>query len=568
MLSRLRVKNYALIDEIDIEFSPGLNIITGETGAGKSILIGALGLCLGERATAEAVRSGSKNCFVEAIFQINPEANISGLLNELGVEPQDGELILRREVDANGRSRNFINDASVTARRLKEVGDLLVDLHGQHEHQALLRVETHVDILDSFGGLSDLARTVKQDYNGFVECREKLEHLLKSSREIEEKRELYEFQLNEIREAKVSPEETSELESKREILENMESLTESIGNLYDLLYNSDNSISDELGVGRKCLEHAVKIDKKLENKLEIYDSLIYQVGDIASFLKDYMDSMETDPNELELIRERLALISRLKKKYGGTVETIIERKNFLERELGTIDNLGGEIDNARRDLEKAKARLAESSLRLSKGRWSTAKTLSESSKSVMHELGMEGAELEVRFTPRESSDGELVIEDRSYEACPGGIEKVEFYILTNPGEDKKPLVKIASGGEISRVMLSLKSVLSEADTVATLIFDEIDIGISGRIAEAVGRQLKVLSGSHQTISITHLPQIAKMAESHFSVLKTKEKGRSITKAFMLNDEGRKKELARLLGGEEITDITFRHAEELLKKGKD
>jgi DNA repair protein RecN (Recombination protein N) len=421
--------------------------------------------------------------------------------------------------------------------------------------------------LDSFGGLSKRAEAVRQNYSVLLKCKQILEDLLGRARDLEEKSELYRFQLNEIKEAKVVPEEIRELESRGEILENIESLLEMTSSLYDLLYNSDDSISDVLGSGRKLLEGAVKIDKKLEGKLENYDSLIYQVVDLGSSLKDYVDSLESDPNELEFIRERLALISRLKKKYGNTVEGIIKKREFLERELGNIDDLGSEIERASNDLEKARSELAKSSLKLSSERHSVAKTLCEISRSVMYELGMEGAELEVRFTPRKSSDGELTINDERYEASAEGIERVEFYILTNPGEEKKPLVKIASGGEISRVMLALKSVLAESDAVPTLIFDEIDIGISGRIAEAVGRQLRVLSDSHQTICITHLPQIAKMAESHFSVIKARDRGRSVTRAFLLDDDGRKRELAKLLGGEEITDITFRHAEELLKKGK-
>ena len=564
MLRALHIENFALIEDIDVEFDEGFNVITGETGAGKSILIGALSLILGERSRSEAVRKGAKKSLVEGLFHLAGNDRAIRAIADLGVEIED-ELILRREIEAGGGGRCFANDRAITARTLRAIGDLLVDLHGQHDHQALLRVETHLDFVDRFGGLEPLVEQTGAAYRNLLELRGVLQALQNRKEAAEEQRELYTFQLKEIADANPQPGEVEQLERERTLLEHSEQLIQAALSLSQLLYDGEDSISDRLGAGEHLLEEAVRADAQLTERMETYRGVVYEIEDLAAFFRNYADGMERDPDRLEEVRERSALLKRLEKKYGGTLEAMLERRTFLEKELQSVENLEGRIEDTQQRIAQATAAFSERCDGLSKRRRKNAGPLSQKIEEALKDLGMADASFEVRLSTETDSEGLAQIGGERFKADAKGIEAGEFYIATNVGEARMPLARIASGGEISRIMLALKSILAEGDAISTCVFDEIDIGISGRIAESVGRKLHLLSQSRQTISITHLPQIASLADVHFRVKKEVEGARTRTEVVRLSEDERVEEVARLLGGETISDLTRKHAREMRRK---
>jgi DNA repair protein RecN (Recombination protein N) len=564
MLRALHIQNFALIEDIDVEFGEGFNVITGETGAGKSILIGALSLILGERSRSEGVRKGAKKSLVEGLFHLAGNDRAIRAISDLGVE-MDDELILRREIEAEGRGRCFANDRAITARTLRDLGDLLVDLHGQHDHQALLRVETHLEFLDRFGGLESLVEQTGEAYRDLSELNERLQALQNRKDAAEERRELYAFQLKEIAEADPQPGEVEQLEREHTLLEHSEQLIQAALSLSQLLYDGEDSIADRLGAGEHVLEEAVRADAQLTEQIELYRGVVYEIEDLATFFRNYADGMERDPDRLEEVRERLALLKRLEKKYGGTLEAVLERRTFLEKELRSAEDLGEQIETTRKRIAEATTAFSERCDQLSKRRRRIADPLSRKIERALKDLGIADASFEVRLSTETDTEGLAQIGGERFRAGAKGIEAGEFYISTNVGEARMPLARIASGGEISRIMLALKSILAEGDAISTCVFDEIDIGISGRIAEAVGRKLHLLSESRQTISITHLPQIAALADVHFMVKKEVEGARTRTKVAPLNEDERVEEVARLLGGETISDLTRKHAREMRRE---
>ncbi len=567
MLRELHIKDYALIDEIRVEFSAGLNIITGETGAGKSILIGSLGQVLGERAAPDFIRTGADRYVVEALFLLDRTHPVFAALKQLGVETEAGELILRREVSIEGYGKCYVNDTQVTARALKSIGDLLVDIHGPHSHQSLLKVEKHVDFLDSFGQMEGLVGQMEREYRQLTALRDKLEELKQKRTAAEEKRELYSFQLKEITDFSPDLENWEQLEQECTVLENRERLAEDVIQLYNLLYGGEDSVVERLGRGAHWLRDAARFDQLLAEKSKAYDSLIYELEDLSSFLRDYGERLSDDPQRLEELRNKLAALDQIKRKYGGSVEKVWERKKFLERELAFSDDIDRQIEQVEEAVLKLREEFSRRCTLVSRRRRTVASRLAVQVEFSLRQLGIPNAQFEVRFFDREDPEGEVEIDGKKFNPGPKGIQEVEFFISTNVGEEKKPLAKIVSLGEISRIMLSLKSILAEVDAIPTLIFDEIDVGISGRIAEAVGRKMKQLSTTHQVISITHLPQIAKMADRHLSVFKEVRGSRSTTKAVCLTEEERVEELAKLLEGELISQTALRHAEEMLRQAE-
>jgi len=570
MLRSLYVRNYALIEEIEVEFESGLNIITGETGAGKSILIDALGLILGERASSEVVRKGADKTVVEGVFYVGGNKKIKKILEENDVEFSD-ELILRREVSAKGQSRCFANDTPIPLSVMKEIGNHLVDLHGQHEHQSLLRVETHIELLDDFGGLIGMVEEFRKELNKLESYYKELDDLKHREGLLKEKRELYEFQLREIEAINPQIGEVEELESELKLLENAEKLYEATSRLYSMLYGSETSIHDLLVIVRNQLEDLSAIDKRFQPFVEEARSAQVIIGEITNFVQSYNSRIEFNPERLEYIRERLHALNRLSKKYGGTIEKVIEYKDKIKRELEIAENFEEEIARIEKRIDEQIKVCSEIAERLSSKRREVAEGVSEAIVSVLKELGIENAQFEVKIEnrPKRSSRCYVKLGDESYEVTNRGIDFVEFYISTNIGEDPKPLVKVASGGEISRIMLALKSVLAKSERLPLLVFDEIDTGISGRIAQKVGQSLKNLSKYHQIIAITHLPQIASFADTHFLAEKVIQDGRAVTRIRKLEIEERIKEIAKLMSGEEVTQASIESAKELmgLKKSK-
>jgi DNA repair protein RecN (Recombination protein N) len=564
MLRSLYVKNYALIEEIQVEFKSGLNIITGETGAGKSILIDALSLILGERASSEVVRKGANKTIVEGVFYVSGNKKIKKILESNGIEFSD-ELILRREISAKGQSRCFANDTPISLGIMKEIGNHLVDLHGQHEHQSLLRVETHIELLDDFGGLIGMVEEFRKEIHKLENLYRQLDELKQKEQLLKEKKELYMFQLKEIETINPQIGEVEELESELKLLENAEKLYEVTAQLYSLLYGSERSIHDLLVIVRNQLEDLSTIDKRFQSYVEEARSAQAIVDEITSFIQNYNSKIEFNPERLEFIRERLHALNRLKKKYGGTIESVIEYRDKIKREFELAENFEEEITKLEQRIEEQIKVCSEIAERLSSKRREIAETVSSAIVGVLSELGIENAQFEVKIENRPKKEGRCYVRlgNECYEVTNRGIDFVEFYISTNIGEDPKPLVKVASGGEVSRIMLALKSVLAKSERLPLLVFDEIDTGISGRIAQKVGQSLKNLSKYHQIIAITHLPQIASLADTHFIAEKVIKDGRAITMIRELELEERVKEIAKLMSGEEITQASIESARELM-----
>jgi len=567
MLRSLYIKNYALLDEVTVEFDKGLNIITGETGAGKSIIIDALSMILGEKADPAMIRKGAHKALVEGYFDVTKNEEVKRYLQEIEAETPAGEIILRREIYEDKRSRIFLNDSPVAHPLIKKLGDLLVDLHGQHQHQSLLKVEQHLDFIDDFGGLKGLVEKVRDGFNRLKELKAQLEEIKEKEKILREKRELLEFQRKEIIQVNPRPGEEEELEKEEKILQNSEKLYELTTGLFSMLYDSEGSVTERLSIAENQLDELTRIDESFEEMRRECGSVRIQIEELAQFLQRYSASIEFDPQRLEEVQERLGLLTRLKKKYGPSIEEVLRYKEKIEKDLELIENVEDRVEEIQKAIREEQIRFSEACQKLSLERRRVSKELEERVVRVLADLGMEKAKFEVRIENKEEEHGLVDLEGRRYWAGAKGMDLVEFYISTNPGEDPKPLSKVASGGEMSRIMLALKSILADKDKIPTLIFDEIDLGISGRIAQVVGKSLRNLASSHQIICITHLPQIASMANIHFSVEKQIQGDRTVTRVKKLNPPERVMEVAKLLGGERVTEAHLKSAQELLKEAE-
>lgn len=570
MLKSLYIKNHALIDEIQVGFENGLNVLTGETGAGKSTIIEALSLILGERASTDVVRKGAEKTVVEGVLEVASNRKLKNLLEDNQIDFAD-ELLLRREVSLRGQSRCFINDTPTTLAVLSTVGDLLVDLHGQHQHQSLLKVDTHIDLLDDFAGTATIVSEFQRSYEQLKESIAKLQDLQQRERQLKERRDLYEFQLKEIDAVNPHAGEEEELEQELKILENAEKLYEVTTQLYGLLYEDDHSLRDRLASVGRMLEGLMRIDKTLEEPMKEASAAEAIIDELAKTIQAYRSKIEFSPEKLEQMRERLGNLSLLKKKYGGSIDSILDHRRSIGAEVDLAETFDEALQKMRGEIERERAICSEIALRLSAKRKEVARRLNKAIVEELAKLGIPSATFEVRVENRKLSGGASGLDSSPfvklgkelYETTPKGIDFVEFYISTNIGEDVKPLARVASGGEISRIMLALKSILAKADRLPLLIFDEIDIGISGRIAQAVGMSLKNLSKFHQIIVITHLPQIAGAADHHYIVEKVEEGGRASTRIRKLSLDDRVAEVARLMSGAKVTEAGLRGARELI-----
>ncbi len=583
MLKSIYIKNYALIDELTVGFGTtlpinesslqpngqGLVIITGETGAGKSIIIDALGLVIGERASSEVVRSGTEKAIVEGTFEIAGNRKLHAFLKENELEFAD-ELIIRREISAKGTNRCLVNDSAITLNVLKKIGELLVDLHGQHEHQSLLRSETHIEMLDEFGGLEKQVHEFGAVFKRLRESSSQLNDLRRREAQLREKSDVYLFQMKEIDAVAPQAGEEERIEAELKILENSEKLLSVTGKLYDLLYEGEKSVHDLLGVAHKHLSELSIIDKEFEEPTEECKSAEAIVSELAKFIQHYNGAHEFNPERLEELRQRLAKLIALRKKYGGTIEATIAHRERIGKEAELVENFDATIRKLTAQVEEQRKVCGQLAAQLTAKRQDVAKKLDKEILGELETLGIGNARFVTRFSQTEiGTDGaggesEFVsIGKRSVRAGSGGCDEVEFFISTNLGEDVKPLAKVASGGEVSRIMLALKSILAKTDKLPVLIFDEIDTGVSGRIAQAVGLSLKNLSKVHQIIAITHLPQIAGLADVHFVVEKFEDKKRATTSIRKLTTEERVKEVAKLMSGAEVTEAGLAGAKELM-----
>ncbi|NND70955.1 MAG: DNA repair protein RecN [Rhodothermales bacterium] len=562
LLTSLHIRDYALIEELDVEFADGLNIITGETGAGKSILLGALGLLMGARASTEVVRTGATRAVVEGFFATGGRSEIDQILRNAQVELQP-TLIVRREVTAT-QSRAFVNDTPVTLRVLKDLADEMIDLHGQHQHQSLLRDETHRQFVDEIGDYRDTLTAFQRVYDDVELIDREIQALIVERSRLAERRELSEFQLSEI--DAVGPIEGEEDELTRElsILDNAETLRVTADQVYEDLYDTDDAVIDRLDRLQKELEGAVRFDETLQSYVAEMRSVIIILQEVASSLNNYSSEIDSDPKRLSFVRERLGDYHKLSRKYGSTASEMLAHAAELRDDLAKVEN----FDDRLREMETSKNTLLQElsvqAKNLSKARRSTADVIEKGVVAALEELNIKEARFEVRADYIVDDEGWVVHEsgDR-VRTMRHGYDRIRFFLSTNPGEAVRPLVDVASGGEISRVMLALKTILARTGGIPLMVFDEIDTGISGRVAQQVGSKLRDLAANHQVISITHLPQIAAMADRHFVVEKHVEQARTRSKLRMLDEEERAECLASLISGAEVTAAAITSARELL-----
>lgn len=565
MIQSLYIKDFALIDELEVSFQEGLNILTGQTGAGKSIIIGALNMILGERADTEVIRQGADKAIAEAILDIDGHGEFESLLKEHAVELRP-ELILRREIRSSG-SRGFINDTPVTISVLKQVGNFLVDLHGQHDHQLLLKEENHREVIDGFERVVPKLKVYQQEYDQMLALRKKLQELRKRERELEEKVELYRFQVQELEEAELEAGEEEELEAEMYLLDNAEELDQKAASIVKVGQEDELNVVDLLNQIKLHLEDIARIEPEFSNYLEEITSARITIQETVQFAERYRSRIEFNPNRLEKLRSRQNELNRLRKKYHRTIPELIEYLREIRKELSLAENFDLEIENIESDIRDQAESLARAGKELHAVRKKAGAKISKQIEEELEDMGIPHADFEVRVDWMTASEerGWITIEGQPVECTEHGCDDIRLYISTNKGEEPKPLAKIASGGEISRVMLALKSIIAREQSLPVMIFDEIDTGISGEISEKVGRTMRRLSKKCQIIAITHQPQIASQAHKHYKVQKMEANGRTISQIVPLNADDHIREVATLMSGEMITDSTLNSARELIDK---
>ncbi|MCX7677951.1 MAG: DNA repair protein RecN [Spirochaetes bacterium] len=566
MIEELRIKNFVLIEDLALKFDYGFNVLTGETGAGKSILIDALSAVLGEKMTTDMIRSGFDKAVIEAVFNVSSTPQVNAILEELGVECEDNTLVLRRELFSSGKGRCFVNAMQIPINRLKEISDYLVDIHGQNEHQNIIRIAKHREILDAFAGHQKLLEKINALYNKLFSLKEALNTQMTDEREKARRIEYLNFAINEIESAHLSINEEEELKNESQILANAEKIFNDIRLASDLL-KSEGGILSSLKKVEHSLSSVSKYDPNILDTLDSIRSALYSLEDAASFLRDYARSINFSPERANEVESRLALISSLKKKYGATIQEIIEFGEKSRRELEAISHSEEQLETIKTEYQHAVREAKAVALELSESRKRAAALLESRVMSELKDLAMAGTSFRVSISRETHPDGDIEADSKRYVLYPHGIDRVEFFIAANEGEELKELRKVASGGEMSRIMLALKNVLLSSDIVESLVFDEVDAGIGGRTAEIVGKKLKSLSKNRQVLVITHLPQIAAMSDVHFNVSKITSGNRTITQVRRLDRNEKIKEIARMLSGEKITDITIKHAEELVSNAE-
>jgi DNA repair protein RecN (Recombination protein N) len=547
MLRELRIKNLAIIDDLKVRFEDGLNVLTGETGTGKSILVDSLSLALGSRAQSDLIRSGEKEAVVQAYFEVKGIHDFP----DLGIDISDS-LILRRSISATGKNRAYINDTMVSLQSLSDVSKSLVDIHGQHEHQSLLSVDKHRIFLDSYGKLQDETGKVESLYREFQTLKREEIELKQKVKERAHRLDLLRFQINEIDTASLKVGEKENLIEEKIILSNLSKLNELTETTYLMIYESEGSCMERLSAIVTKVKEISSIDHSVSDVLGMLESALPLIEDAAISLRRYKNKYDFEPERLDEIGERIELIKKLEKKYGEGIETVLKYREDAEKELK-----GLEITDERLDLIEAELKVKEGML------LSAAHSLSEKRRKIAKKLqGLVKIELkELAFT-----NAEFMIDIKQEAISPHGFDKVEFLFSANPGEPPKPLAKIASGGELSRVMLALKSILADFDSIPVLIFDEVDAGIGGKTAERVGKKLKTISSKHQVLCTTHLPQIASMGDFHLRIEKGQRDERVYVEVKELNGRERMDEIARMLSGR-ITEVSLKHAKELLETAK-
>lgn len=565
MLAELQISNFAIIDNLSVSFNPGLTVITGETGAGKSILVNAINLLLGSRGSADLIRSGSQEATVTALFHL-PSGDDPIVLQHILEKFGGLEVVVKRVLSTSGRNRVYINDQLATVGLLTELCRGLVSISGQHEHQLFLEPEAQLETIDRFGGLETELKTYGQTFAELQILQTELRRLHRQAQERKEKEELWSFQLEEVNKARIQIDEEIQLEEERERLRHVGNLRQGAAMAHQILYSDSGAVLEDVSQCKKILADLGNLDPTLKPLAEMLEGIRHQVEDVSFTLRDYAQKIQADPARLEWVEERLNTLRRLIRKYGGSTRAVLAHADKLRQKLEAVETDEMEIAAKEEALEKIRNQALAEAQELSKSRRETASRLGRAVKKSLASLDMDKCRFEVRFDQEGISNtegvrvGEYLLDEK-------GLDRVVFFFSANPGEELRPMARIASGGELSRIVLGLKELLARETAHETLIFDEVDAGIGGRTAERVGQRLKILAQRHQVVCITHLPQIACYGDYHYVVRKSAHKGRTITAMKELAGEERLEEIARMLGGERISAKTRAHAGEMLAQAQ-
>ena len=567
MLQEINVRNLALIEEINLEFDPSFNVLTGETGAGKSIIIDALGLALGGRFNSEMIRTGAENATVEAVFHIQNRPDLYTYLESLGIQMgTDNSLIIQREISVSGKNRCRVNGQLVTVLSLAKIGEFLIDIHGQHEHQSILFPEKQLELLDQYSGPNCIStgNGLKQVFQQWQALNNEYHNLQQNEADLARKIDLLQFQINEIAQAKLIIGEDEDLLKERDILSSSEKLYEAASQSYHALYDSSDGRAavELLGDAKRALEQVAAIDPRLGQILETLHEAACQAEEVSRELRGYQEQIQFDPDRLRAIDDRLDEITRLKRKYGNSIAEILLFSDKCSQELQGISNREERSKELEGELARLRAQLGELAETLSKERKAGAEKLEQAIVNQLADLNMGKTQFKIGLNQNEAPDG-IPFGGKAVTVTADGADRIEFLVSPNPGESLKPMHKIASGGELSRIMLALKTILAELDQTPTMVFDEIDVGIGGRTAQMVAEKMLLIGLSRQVICVTHLPQIASLAKRHFYIEKqiTGERTEVNVREMPMNE--RIEELARMLGGAQVTETTRQHAREML-----
>lgn len=553
MLAELAIKNIAIIESVTVSFQKGFTVLTGETGAGKSIIIDSIHLLVGGRGSSDFVRHGADKAEIEGLFLIEDDHPAIAKCSEFGIEIEEGMLLLKRDIYPSGKSVCRVNGKLVTITILREIGRTLVDIHGQHDNQEMLDDKSHLRLLDEFGGkeIYPALNEYQSIYREYVKIKKDLASLNENEQMMAQRLDLLKFQLNEITNAQLKIGEDEQLLTEKKKLTNFEKLFSSLNTTYEALQGEQKGL-DWVGLALSNLDEAQTIDEELKEIYSIVSNSYYQLEDIVHTLREKLDELEYDPNRLNEIENRLNIIHQMKRKYGDSIEAILEYCAKIDDEIEMITNRESHIETLNKKLVSIEKDLLVEANHLTSLRKNAAEKLTEAIHKQLKDLYMDKTVFEVKF-----------FEQDNIEFQPDGIDKIEFYMSTNPGEPLKPLAKIASGGELSRIMLALKTIFSQHQGVTSIIFDEVDTGVSGRVAQAIGEKIYRISVNSQVLSITHLPQVAALCDHHFFIRKEIKEHRTITSIQQLSERERIEEIARMISGSHITTATEEHAKELL-----
>ena len=558
MLQEISITNFAIIPELRLSFHEGMTALTGETGAGKSIIIDALGLLAGGRGSSDYIRQGAEKCVLEGLFELPKQEGFSELMVELGIETDEDNLIVRRDMSLTGKNVCRVNGHIITLANLRRIGSYLVDIQGQNEHQELLQSESHLALLDRFGDVAfqQKKKSYQQEYISYRELEKRVRKVQQNEKSYVQRIDMLHFQQEEIAAADLQVGEEEKLKEEREKLSNYQKIADGLAAGYGALTNNEQNSVDGVGLAVSELQGIAHLDVEYEAIYENIQSAYYLLQDAIGDMSRQIDLLELDESRLEEVTQRLELIRQLKRKYGESIESILAYYDEITEELASSDFSEGQLDKMKEELEQKELLLQQQAADLHEARKKIAKELE---KSILHELKslyMENTEFEVRF-----------LKEENRQLNHDGFDQIEFYITTNPGEPLKPLVKVASGGELSRMLLALKTIFSSEQGVTSIIFDEVDTGVSGRVAQAIADKISQISKYSQVLCITHLPQVAAVADYQYYIVKAVIDGRTQTSISELKTKEREEEIARMLAGSEITKLTLEHAKELLKLAK-